>query len=250
MVTSSKALAMALWAASVARVSPLALPTAIRAAPPSFMMERTSAKSRLIRPGTVISSEMPWMPWRNTSSATRKASVMEVFFSTISSRRSLGMTIRVSTCSLSFSMPSSAMARRRLPSKAKGLVTTPMVSAPLLLASSAMTGAAPVPVPPPIPQVTKTMSEPDRISRKSSEDSSAAFSPISGSPPAPSPRVNLSPMRTRCGASLISNAWASVLTATKSTPRSPSAIMRLTAFEPPPPTPTTLIWAKCSASMN
>ena len=53
--------------------SPLAVPTAISAAPPSDMIVRTSAKSRLIRPGTVISSEMPWTPWRSTSSARRKA---------------------------------------------------------------------------------------------------------------------------------------------------------------------------------
>jgi len=39
--------------------------------------------------------------------------------------------------------------RRREPSKVKGLVTTPMVSAPLLRAISATTGAAPDPVPPP-----------------------------------------------------------------------------------------------------
>ena len=37
-------------------------PTAMSAAPPSDMMARTSAKSRLIKPGMVISSEMPWMP--------------------------------------------------------------------------------------------------------------------------------------------------------------------------------------------
>ena len=110
----------------------------------------------------------------------------------------------------------------------------------------ATTGAAPVPVPPPMPQVTKTMSAPLRLAYKSSADSSAAFMPTSGLPPAPSPRVSLSPIRTRLGASDNISACASVLMATNSTPCKPSAIMRLTALVPPPPTPTTLIWANCS----
>jgi hypothetical protein len=36
------------------------------------MMVRTSAKSTLMRPGTVMMSEMPWTPWRSTSSAARQ----------------------------------------------------------------------------------------------------------------------------------------------------------------------------------
>ena len=47
----------------------------IRAEPASRMIVRTSAKSRLTRPGTVIRSVMPWTPWRRMSSAIRKASV-------------------------------------------------------------------------------------------------------------------------------------------------------------------------------
>ena len=46
------------------------------------------------------------------------------------------------------------------PSNLKGLVTTATVRAPSSLARLAMTGAAPVPVPPPRPVVTKTMSAP------------------------------------------------------------------------------------------
>ena len=63
-------------------------------------------------------------------------------------------------------MPSSAARRRRLPSKSNGLVTTPTVSAPALLASLAITGDAPVPVPPPMPAVMKTMSVSRMISRE------------------------------------------------------------------------------------
>jgi hypothetical protein len=127
--------------------------------PASFMMVRTSAKSRLMRPGTVIRSLMPCTPWRSTSSTTRNASTMEVSFDTTSLRRSLGIVMSVSTLSLSASVAFSALRRRRAPSKLNGLVTTPMVSAPRSRATSAMTGAAPDPVPPPMPAVMKTMSE-------------------------------------------------------------------------------------------
>ena len=73
------------------------VPMAIRADPALDMTVFTSAKSRLIRPGSVISSEMPWMPWRSTSSTTRRADSTGVFRSITWSRRSLGMVIRVST---------------------------------------------------------------------------------------------------------------------------------------------------------
>ncbi len=44
---------------------------------------------------------------------------------------------------------------RRTPSNWNGLVTTPTVRMPISRAARAMTGAAPVPVPPPMPAVTK-----------------------------------------------------------------------------------------------
>ena len=49
-------------------------------------------------------------------------------------------------------MPCSACTARRLPSKPNGRVTTPTVSAPTERATSAMTGAPPVPVPPVLPE--------------------------------------------------------------------------------------------------
>ena len=67
----------------------------------------------------------------------------------------------------------------------------PMVSAPAALATSATTGPAPVPVPPPSPRVMNTMSAPLRTSSISLRWSSAAWRPISGSEPAPRPRVML-----------------------------------------------------------
>src|ERR687883_218424 len=45
-------------------------------------------------------------------------------------------------------------------------------------------------------------------------------------------------------ASHMSSACASVLTAMNSTPERPASTIRLTAFVPPPPTPTTLITAR------
>ena len=48
----------------------------------------------------------------------------------------------------------------RLPSKANGLVTTATVRMPSSRATSATTGAAPVPVPPPMPAVMNTMLAP------------------------------------------------------------------------------------------
>ena len=88
---------IAFLAASIARFSPEPVPTPIRAEPASCMTRRTSAKSRLIRPGIVIRSVMPWTPWRRMSSASRKASRMVVRRSTIWSSFSLGTTISVST---------------------------------------------------------------------------------------------------------------------------------------------------------
>src|SRR5665811_1182520 len=52
------------------------------------------------------------------------------------------------------------------------------------------------------------------------------------------------PMWILTSASHICSAWASVLTAMNSTPRRPASTIRLTAFVPPPPTPTTLMPAR------
>ena len=123
----------------------------------------------------------------------------------------------------------------------------PTVSAPISSrAISAMIGAAPVPVPPPSPAVTNTMSASASASRISARLSSAAWQPTSGFAPAPRPRVSSSPMWIVLSASDMSRACRSVFTAMNSTPRTPASTMRFTAFVPPPPTPTTLMTAKCS----
>ena len=165
--------------------------------------------------------------------------------STIARSFSLGIVISVSTCSRSFWMPSCAWRARCVPSNANGRVTHPTVSAPIsFLAISAITGAAPVPVPPPSPAVTNTMSAPFSASLISSRDSAAAPMPISGLAPAPRPLVSSWPMFSLMSASHMASAWASVLQAMNSTPRRPASTMRLTALVPPPPTPTTLMTAR------
>ncbi|MDI2023889.1 hypothetical protein PJL18_04438 [Paenarthrobacter nicotinovorans] len=122
--------AMASSAALTARSSPRAEPMPIRAEPAPCMTDLTSAKSRLMRPGVVMRSVMPWTPERSTWSAERKASRTETLRSLMDRRRSLGITIKVSTSSRRASIPASAEPARRRPSNVNGRVTTPMVSAP------------------------------------------------------------------------------------------------------------------------
>ena len=70
----------------------------------------------------------------------------------------------------------------------------PTVKIPKSLATCAITGAAPVPVPPPIPAVTNTILVFfESNSRISSIFSFAAAIPTSGSIPAPLPSVNCAP---------------------------------------------------------
>ena len=187
---------------------------------------------------------MPLTPCSSTWSACLKASRTLTLRSLIDSSRSFGITMRVSTSSRSLAMPSSAELARRRPSNANGRVTTPIVRAPRLREIRATTGAPPVPVPPPSPAVTKTMSAPLMTSSISSAWSSAAWVPTSGLAPAPRPRVSSRPMSSFTSASLMRSAWASVLIAMNSTPLSPTSIIRFTALTPPPPMPTTLMMAR------
>ena len=140
MDASSSGLVMAARAALTDRPSPVADPMPMMAVPALLMIILTSAKSVLIRPGTVIRLVIPWTPCIRTSSAILKALTIDVFSLDTVSRRSLGMMMRVSTFSFRFWMPCSAWTERRRPSNVKGRVTTPMVRAPRPLAISATTG--------------------------------------------------------------------------------------------------------------
>jgi hypothetical protein len=137
---------------------------------------------------------------------------------------------------------------RREPSKEKGLVTTATVSAPTSWAIWAMIGVAPVPVPPPMPLVMKTMSAPSSkvedllvgLERRVAADLRVG----SGAEAAGQLRSELQLDRRTARAS----AWASVLAAMNSTPERPASIIRLTELQPPPPTPMTLIRAGSGSS--
>mmetsp|Transcript_15578 Transcript_15578/g.25800 ORF Transcript_15578/g.25800 Transcript_15578/m.25800 type:complete len:250 (-) Transcript_15578:232-981(-) len=155
---------------------------------------------------------------------------------------SFEITMTASTCCLNTSNASAACFVLRRPSKVKGKVTMPMVSLPISLAKRAITGAAPLPVPPPMPAVIKTKSAPSSAADTVSFDSSADFCPSPGSPPVPSPRVSFVPICSLLEAFEARRACASVFTAQKSTPDNSDAIIRLTALLPPPPTPITLIF--------
>ena len=193
-VVSSRGLWIAIFAAISALFSPAARPIPMWATPLSAITVRTSAKSRLITPGLEIRSAIPCTPCLRISSALRNASVSVVFLSMMLSSLWLGMITSVSTFFFSSAIPFSALLILFLPSKLKGFVTTPTVRIPSSLEIAAILGAAPVPVPPPIPAVMNTISEPRRACAISSCVSSTDFSPISGLPPAPRPLVSFSPI--------------------------------------------------------
>ncbi len=205
------------------------------------MTELISAKSRLTIPGFLIRSEMLCTPWRKISSAALKAFNKVSFSLLIKCKRSFGIITRESTCWQRFSIPFSACSIRRLPSNLNGFVTIPTVRTPKSRATSATIGAAPVPVPPPIPAVINTISAPFSCSAIFSRLSDAALEPISGFAPAPFPFVELSPIVTFSVAIERFRACWSVLIAIKSTPFTPDSIILSIALPPPPPTPTTFI---------
>ena len=176
-----------------------------------------------------------------TSSAISNASRSEVCSCTLSRSLSLGTTTSESTYFLRNLIPRSACSPLFFPSNLKGFVTTPTVRMPISLAIFAIIGAAPVPVPPPIPHVTKIISDPAMNFSRSSRFSSADFWPTSGFPPAPRPFVSFSPICILVSALLLARACLSVFTAMKVTPFMPPSIILLTALQPPPPTPITFI---------
>ena len=152
--------------------------------------------------GKLIRSVIPLILCFNISSAFANASLNPSFTSTIFNNLSLAILISVSTFGYNLLIPFIALCILTLPSNLKGLVTTATVSMPSSLAILATIGAAPVPVPPPIPQVINTISAffCVSVSRKrariASFDSFAALSPISGIAPHPLPPVIFSPIVT------------------------------------------------------
>ena len=93
----SIAASIAFWA----RLSPSASPTPIRADPALLITDLMSAKSRFMRPGTVIKSAIALVPLFKTESAILKASSRVDLSVTTSITFWLGITIKVSTLFLS-----------------------------------------------------------------------------------------------------------------------------------------------------
>ena len=237
---------MASSVAKRARSVPPACAEPIIAMPMMLITFFTSAKSKLMIPGQVTTSEMPATALRNTSSAARKASFTVTSSPKADINLSFGITINESTWFFKRSKPSLATTKR-LPSYSKGRVTTATVKIPISLAMSATTGAAPVPVPPPMPAVMNTILAPFKASAMASRSSKAAFLPTSGFAPAPKPRVKLVPSCMRLGAWFSCNDCASVLALMNSTPCTELLIILLMALHPPPPIPMTLITAGLAA---
>ena len=214
------------------------------AVPALVMIIFTSAKSVLMRPGVVIRSVMPCTPCSSTSSAILKALTIDVFSLDTVSSRSFGMTMRVSTFSLQLLDAGLGLHRaapalegerpgdhadgeraERLGDLGDDRRGTGPGAAALAGGDEHHVGA--------LEHLLDLLAV--LLGRLATDLGVAA-----GAEPAVSSR----PMSSLTSASLISSAWASVLTAMNSTPFSPASIMRLTALTPPPPTPTTLMTAR------
>ena len=153
---------MAFCAATAARSAPVASPVPIMALPMPPITLSTSAKSRLIRPGNTMRSVIERTPECSTWSAIPNASAKVVCSVATRNRFWFGTMIEVSTYCCSSCRPASARRMRWRPSNRNGLETTPTVRMPRSRAQRATNGAAPVPVPPPMPAVMNTMSAPSR----------------------------------------------------------------------------------------
>ncbi len=160
----------------------------ITAWPMPAMVVFTSAKSRLMMPGIVMMSLMPWTAWRSTSSAMRKLSKKarvlghgEQFFVGDHDHR-------VHTVE-QFAESPLGLHQAALASKAKGLVTDgDGRDAPFHFARDAITGArSPVPVPPPRRRLQTPCRQHFERFDNFFESSSAARRLTSGFDPAPSP---------------------------------------------------------------
>ncbi len=108
METSKRGELIAIFAASSARFSPVAIPIPIRAEPASAMIAFISAKSMLIIPGVVIKSEMPSTADFKTSSHIAKAFFALVSLEILDRSLSFGITIVASTACFNSSSPASA----------------------------------------------------------------------------------------------------------------------------------------------
>ena len=150
--------------------------------------------------------------------------------------------IIASTCLRNFSIPAVACAERSGPSLLGGVVTIATVNISISCANSAITGVAPVPVPPPIPAVRKSISVPrarNRLRTLSSE-AIACSAPTSALFPAPNPSSPRRILFSSAICNLSRSSW-SVLQAARFTPSICIFHMCSIALPPAPPTPIAII---------
>ena len=115
------------------------------AIPPSRMIARTSAKSRLMRPGTVMMSTIGADgPGKDFVHDRERVEHRGVLADQVEDALVLDEQQCVDV-RLELDPAASAIFRRPIPSKSNGLVTTPTVSAPASSCLAAITGAAPSP---------------------------------------------------------------------------------------------------------
>ncbi len=194
----------ALWVASSARFSPLASPLPIRVMPLPTMAALTSAKSTFWQPVLLMMSAMPLDRLQQHLIGLFVGFLVgDVRIAQLQQTLVGNDDDGVDSSPSDFLCPLRPRCMRFSFSNRKGLVTTATVRMPMVEAWLAIIGDAPVPVPPPIPQVMNTMCAPSRVLMMMSVSSSAACSPISGLEPAPRPLVIFSPICRRTAGSLI-----------------------------------------------
>ena len=140
--------------------------------------------------GFKITFETPLTAFVITSFTALKPSLNCALAGKISKIFSLSISIHESTLCINFDIPALACSALFSCSYLNGVVTTATVRIPSSLATFAITGEPPVPVPPPIPATIKSISVCSSASLISGILSSAAILPFSGSFPAPKPFVN------------------------------------------------------------
>ena len=162
------------------RPSPRADPIPISAGPAPDMTHLTSAKSRLIRPGVVISRDAlntveQHLVGRTEGVHQGDGDVAELQQPVVRDHdQGVALVAQRLDAVLGLLGAPLALEGERAGDDAYGQRAE-------LAGDAATTGAPPVPVPPPSPAVTKTMSAPLRTSSISSVWSSAALRPTSGS---------------------------------------------------------------------
>jgi hypothetical protein len=221
----------------------------IIALPGSPITVRTSSKSTLTWPGTLMISAMPPTAFFSTSLACAKASSWVMSSPSTSSSFSFSTTISESTLASSSDRPLSALVMRRPPSQSNGLVTTPDGQDAHLLGHArdhrrgAGAGAAAH-----AGGDEQHVRARDRLADALHGQLRALAALVRLAAGAQAAATQLDVLVRRAAGS----ACASVLAQMNSTPCTLRSIMCATALPPPPPTPITLIcvpWWNSSTSI-